>query len=106
MERVSEEEHASQDHARLRRVLHLAQVFGDWPDKPVDPRTWQNWLPEPECERKDDAWRRLEAEGRYEQFSEAKRFYKKLLRKNPDIVGGSLVDDVFYLALRHFPPGG
>lgn len=93
------------DHLRLRRVYQLASFIGDWPNIAVDPATWHNnWLPEPECERKDDAWRRLLAEGRYEYFTEAKKFYKAALVKAR--VPGPWTDDVFYLALRHFPPGG
>lgn len=91
------------DHAQLRRIYELAALVGDWPEKPIDPSTWHSWLPEPACERKDNAWRRLEAEGRYEWFCSAKKFYKTLLRRNR--VEGALVDDVFYMALRHFPPG-
>jgi hypothetical protein len=93
----------STDHANLRRIYSLASLVGDWPDRPIDPDAWQGWLPEPECERKDNAWRRLDAEGRYEEFCLAKKFYKNLLRRNR--VEGTLIDDVFYLALRHFPPG-
>ena len=96
-------EPAPVDHLRLRRIYELASFVGDWPNIALEPDGWHGWLPEPECERKDDAWRRLLAEGRYEYFTEAKRFYKAALVKAK--VPGPWTDDVFYLALRHFPPG-
>tara|TARA_R110000868_G_scaffold128933_2_gene337378 strand:- start:789 stop:1124 length:336 start_codon:yes stop_codon:yes gene_type:complete len=91
------------DHLRLRRVYQLASIVGDWPGREIDPTTWHQWFPEPECERKDRAWRRLEKEGRYEHFLEAKKYYKAVLVNAG--IPGSLLDDVFYMALRHFPPG-
>jgi|GEM_PF-6267057 len=97
-------EPATPDHARLRRIYELASFIGDWQGREINPANWfNNWLPEPECERKDNAWKRLESEGRYEHFCEAKKYYKAALWKAR--VPGPWTDDVFYLALRHFPPG-
>jgi hypothetical protein len=92
------------DHILLRRIYQISSEVGDWPstDYIIDPSRWHQWLPEPECETKVNAYRRLLMEGRYEQFLESKRFYKKKIGRK----FGRVEDEIFYLALRHFPPGG
>ncbi len=96
-------------HALLRRVIDLAQLTGDHPESPpVDYSSWGSWLPEPECEKKYVAYRRIQREGmvREVMFEEAKKFYRHALTKmrGQKLFEGSLSDVAFYLALRHFPP--
>ncbi len=86
--------------------LHLT---GDHPESPpVDYSSWGSWLPEPECEKKYVAYRRIQREGmvREVMFEEAKKFYRHALTKmrGQKLFEGSLSDVAFYLALRHFPP--
>lgn len=56
-----------------------------------------NWTPE--SETKADAWRRLEAEGRYAEFRARMRALRKETR-------GLTKDEAFYNALAEFPPDG
>ena len=92
------------DHAFLRRIFDLAAVTGDCPDVPINHQWWGGWLPEPEHEPKVAAWKRLRMEGtgRYPAFEEVKKWYRDALKQAE--VRGRVVDEVFYLALRHFPP--
>lgn len=102
-------EPAEQDHQFLRRLLEIAQLTGDDPAAPpIDYSTWGSWLPEPDCERKFVAYRRIQREGMVREvaFEEAKKFYRAAVvgLGRMKMVDGKQSDLIFYLALRHFPP--
>jgi len=102
-------EPAEQDHQFLRRLLEIAQLTGDDPEAPpIDYATWGSWLPEPDCERKYAAFRRIAKESMVREawFEETKKFYRAALKRlhSQKMFTGEINAYVFYLALRHFPP--